>query len=222
MRQARFGATVLKMSLAAKKTETGGGQERRPRGRPRSDSRQDEVLACAAALFSSRGYAATTLEDIGAQLGMTRPGLYHYAKSKEDLLEQCYVWTQKRFLDQLEKELGEGTGREQLTRFFLVYSEMVCDDASRCFLSSENHYLSPERQVEAQKRVQAVNAIAADLLAKGAADGSLAACDRKFALTALFGAFNSLHTLTRSGGPSPRTMGQAILKIVLEGLDPRN
>lgn len=209
------------MTVAAEMTDRTDVPGRRPRGRPRSDSRLEEVLTCAAAMFSSRGYAATTLEDIGAQLGMTRPGLYHYAKSKEDLLEQCYAWTQKRFLDKLEQELGQGTGREQLVRFFLVYSEMVCDDASRCFLSSENHYLSAERQLEAQKRVHAVNAIAADLLAKGAADGSLAACDRKFALAALFGAFNSLHNLVKPGGPSPRSMGEAVLKIVLAGLEPR-
>jgi AcrR family transcriptional regulator len=193
----------------------------RSRGRPRLDSRLEEVLTCAAALFSSRGYAATTLADIGGKLGMSRPALYYYTKSKDDLLEQCYSWTHKRFLERLESELGEGSGRELLTRFFLIYSEMVCDNASRCFLSTDNHLLSPERQQASRDRVHAVNVIALDLLDRGVADGSLAPCDRKYAITTLFGAFNALHNLVRPGGPTPFQMGSAILRIVLNGLTPR-
>lgn len=190
----------------------------RPRGRPKQDSRLEEVLACAAALFSSRGYAATTLEDIGAELGMTRPALYYYAKSKEDLLDQCYEWTHQKLMSKIELEVAGGTGLEQLTRFFMVYSEMVCDDASRCYLSAENHYLSEERQEIASRRVQAVNNVVSNILTLGMADGSLAKCDRKYAIATLFGAFNSLHTLVRPGGPSPRDLGAALLDILLNGL----
>src|ERR1700712_5651743 len=131
------------MTAPGLKTDTQADGERgampvaRSRGRPRKDSRLEEVLSCAAALFSSRGYAMTTLEDIGTQLGMTRPGIYYYAESKEDLLFKCYTWTGERFFKRLENELGDGSGRELLSRFFLIYSEAGCDDASRFFLSNE-------------------------------------------------------------------------------------
>lgn len=193
----------------------------RSRGRPRKDSRLEEVLSCAAALFSSRGYAMTTLEDIGTQLGMTRPGIYYYADSKEDLLSKCYTWTGERFFRRLETELGDGTGRELLSRFFLIYSEAVCDDASRCFLSNETHHLSADRQKASAERIHDVNNVVAKLLEEGAADGSLAPCDRKFAIATLFGAFNSLPTLMRPGGLKPKEMGEIILNIVLDGLTPR-
>ena len=129
-----------------KKTPLQESRTGRQRGRPKLDTRVEEVLSCAATMFSSRGFAAATLEEIGAELGMTRPGLYYYAKSKEDLLDQCYVWGFKKFMARLENELTEGTGREMLSGFFGIYSEVVCDDASRCFLASENHFLSPPRQ----------------------------------------------------------------------------
>src|ERR1700761_428105 len=105
----------------------------RPRGRPKLTSRLDEVLSCAAAMFSSRGYAAASLEDIAAQLGMTRAALYYYATSKEDLLYKCYQWNYETFMARIETELGEGTGLELLTRFFMIYSEAICNDFSRCF-----------------------------------------------------------------------------------------
>ena len=194
----------------------------RPRGRPKSDSRLDEVLTCAAAMFSTRGYSASGLEDIASQLGMTRAALYYYAESKEDLLEKCYAWTHARYRDRLDKELGEGTGRELLSRFFLLYGEAACDDSSRCFLSSEDHFLSPDRQKQAAERIHDVNRIATDLFKKGIEDGSLAECDHRYALATLFGAFNSLHRIQRSGGPSPRKMGEGLLAIVLNGILPRN
>jgi AcrR family transcriptional regulator len=214
-------AGLAKLDKGADLQAAGEPAPRRSRGRPRKESRLDEVLSCAAALFSSRGYVTTTLDDIAAQLGMTRPGIYYYVKSKEELLDQCYAWSLARFYDRLEQEMGDGSGKELLTRFFLVYSEMVCDDASRCFLSTESHHLSPDRQAASAERVHAVNDIVADLLKRGAADGSLSPCDRKFAIATLFGAFNSLPNLVRAGGPAPREMGAKVLNLLLIGLVPR-
>jgi TetR/AcrR family transcriptional regulator, cholesterol catabolism regulator len=205
------------MSAEAENMASSGAPIVRSRGRPRK-----EVLGCAAALFSSRGYASTTLEDIGAELGMTRPGIYYYVKSKEELLDQCYAWSLNHFIARLESEMGNGSGKERLTRFFLIYSEVVCDDASRCFLSTETHHLSPDRQIASAERVHTVNNIVAELLEAGASDGSLAPCDRKLAIATLFGAFNSLPKLVRVEGPAPREMGEAILRMMLEGLTPRN
>src|ERR1700761_1575451 len=144
----------------------------RPRGRPKLTSRLDEVLSCAAAMFSSRGYAAASLEDIAAQLGMTRAALYYYATSKEDLLYKCYNWNWRRFTGRLSAELPDGTGREMLTRFCQIYSECVCDDASRCFLSSEDHHLNPEQQKESAAQLHQINVLVGDILKKGVEDGT--------------------------------------------------
>lgn len=193
----------------------------RGRGRPKGDSRLEEVLTVAAASFTARGYALTTLEDIGTELGMTRPALYYYAKSKEELLVLCYDWTYQRFQDRLAEVLDHGSGRDRLRRFFAVYSEIVCDNVSRCFLSTETHHLNPERQRLAANRVRGITNIVSDLIEEGVVDGSLASCDRKYATAALFGAFNSLPRLLRDGGPKPVEMGAAMLDILLEGLLPR-
>lgn len=45
-----------------------------------------EILERAAQLFAERGYAATSLQDIAADLGMSRSSLYHYHRNKEDIL----------------------------------------------------------------------------------------------------------------------------------------
>lgn len=191
------------------------------RGRPRSLTRMEEVLACAAAMFSSRGYAATTLEDIGTKLGMTRPALYHYVKSKEDLLEKSFEWARQHVLMRVRNELGEGTGRELLERFFLIYSEVMCDDASRCFLFGTSSHGTLDGHMRWPDRGRAVIDIATDLLSRGMADGTIAPCDRKYAVSILFGAFSTLPSFLRENGPSPREMGAEMLKILLNGLEAR-
>jgi AcrR family transcriptional regulator len=47
-----------------------------------------EILERAAELFAQRGFAGTTVQDIADALGMSRPALYYYVKSKEVILEQ--------------------------------------------------------------------------------------------------------------------------------------
>lgn len=44
------------------------------------------VLDAAARLFVERGFGGTNLQDIAAELGISRPAIYYYFKSKEDIL----------------------------------------------------------------------------------------------------------------------------------------
>lgn len=49
-------------------------------------SRWNEIVDAAAMLFRQKGFVATSLEDIAREVGMYKGSLYHYIKSKEDLL----------------------------------------------------------------------------------------------------------------------------------------
>ncbi|MCS7478031.1 TetR/AcrR family transcriptional regulator [Umezawaea endophytica] len=47
---------------------------------------QQEIFEQATRLFAERGYAGTSFQDIADAVGLTRPALYHYVKSKNELL----------------------------------------------------------------------------------------------------------------------------------------
>jgi TetR/AcrR family transcriptional regulator, cholesterol catabolism regulator len=49
-------------------------------------TRWNEIVDAAATLFRQKGFVATSLEDIAGEVGMYKGSLYHYIKSKEDLL----------------------------------------------------------------------------------------------------------------------------------------
>jgi AcrR family transcriptional regulator len=47
---------------------------------------ESKLFDVASELFSERGYASTSLQDIADAMGMSRPALYYYVRSKEDIL----------------------------------------------------------------------------------------------------------------------------------------
>ncbi|MGW0476959.1 helix-turn-helix domain-containing protein [Streptomyces coeruleorubidus] len=52
-----------------------------------------EIRNAALVLFAERGYAATTMADIGEAVGMRGPSLYKHVGSKQELLTQIMTGT---------------------------------------------------------------------------------------------------------------------------------
>jgi AcrR family transcriptional regulator len=59
---------------------------RNQRSTTRFDLVEGKIIMEATRLFAERGFAGTSLKDIAEATGMTRPALYHYVRSKEDIL----------------------------------------------------------------------------------------------------------------------------------------
>ena len=82
---------------------------------PRSSTRRTlvttELLDQATQIFASKGYEATSLQDIADAMGISRPALYHYVSSKEDLLGMLVDQVSHGLAD----ELTELAQREDLT-----------------------------------------------------------------------------------------------------------
>jgi AcrR family transcriptional regulator len=66
------------------KPKASGGAVKRPTAR--RELVENEIFEQASRLFAERGFSGTNLGDIAEAMGITRPALYYYVKSKEDLL----------------------------------------------------------------------------------------------------------------------------------------
>ena len=60
--------------------------QRHENGGLRRGLMESQLLEQATRLFAERGFAGTTLQDIADAMGLSRPSLYHYVKSKDELL----------------------------------------------------------------------------------------------------------------------------------------
>ncbi|MBN2801433.1 MAG: TetR/AcrR family transcriptional regulator [Deltaproteobacteria bacterium] len=78
---------------------------------------RERILAVATRLFADQGYGSTSVRQVAEAVGVTKPALYYYFKSKEELFEQIICSHLGRVSAILDEALGGGgTLREQLQR----------------------------------------------------------------------------------------------------------
>tara|TARA_R110002111_G_scaffold90186_1_gene140505 strand:- start:2676 stop:4007 length:1332 start_codon:yes stop_codon:yes gene_type:complete len=107
-------------------------QERRGRKKGRS-SRSVEtrklLLAAAARQFREKGYAASTLKEIGAAAGIESASLYYYFASKEDILEDVLDLGLRQALDVVSAVYRDCEEREagfRETFHAMIYAHLCC------------------------------------------------------------------------------------------------
>ncbi|MBC3193349.1 TetR/AcrR family transcriptional regulator [Pseudonocardia sp. C8] len=66
------------------------------KGAPRANTArrelvENEIYEHATRLFAERGFAGTSLQDIADAMGITRPALYYYVRSKDELLAKLVI-----------------------------------------------------------------------------------------------------------------------------------
>jgi AcrR family transcriptional regulator len=92
-----------------------------PRARRKRD---EEVVAAAAKVFYERGYSGATVQDIADELGILKGSLYHYIKTKEDLLFRVFEQVHKEVEGILEEVLAV-EGLDPLERISLYVRRIV-------------------------------------------------------------------------------------------------
>src|SRR5688572_4200748 len=75
--------------------------------------RREMIVAAAAELFHERGYAGTSIEDIGAAVGMTGPAIYRHFSSKEALLSELLERAIRRGQRDIVAALSSGLSPEE-------------------------------------------------------------------------------------------------------------
>ena len=94
-----------------------------PARRKRRPQRRDQVLAAASRLFHERGYHATGMDEIGAAVGITGPGVYRHFRSKEDILETLVRDRGEQVVAELERvttsELAPSAMVHELARTYV-------------------------------------------------------------------------------------------------------
>ena len=167
-------------------------------GRPKNSDisysdRKLEVLQCAAQQFNERGYHNTTMDDIAAALGVTKPALYYYAKSKDEVLFQVNEHAVTTAQAAVLKLKDEGSnGAEKLRVFFGAWAEHVCSDFGRCLIQTKPNNLEPKTQRRNTKARRELQDEVVSVLEEGMQDGSIRPCDAKLMAIALFDLFNGI------------------------------
>ena len=97
------------------------------RWKRRKEARPQELLAAALDIFVERGYAATRLDDVAAQAGVSKGTLYLYFTNKEDLFKAVVRTHLVPALDEAEQTIDrfEGNSGELLRTIILNWWEQI-------------------------------------------------------------------------------------------------
>ena len=150
------------------------------------------VLRTAARTYCKRGFYETTLTDIAAELHISKPTLYYYFKSKDDILFECHRLGIEAIIDGETRMpgAGEASGRERLEEFLRRYVRMVVDDFGTCLVMTGTNALEPENRGKVIAGRRQIDSMLRVILDEGVRDGTLDWPDPKLTAMFIFGAMN--------------------------------
>jgi AcrR family transcriptional regulator len=185
--------------------------------------KRDAVIRAAAREFNRKGYHNTSLDDIAARLEVTKPTVYYYVTSKEQLLFECFVAGVEpiRAAFRAVRQLAV-PARERLSAVLRHYGEAVASEFGWCMVRAEDQDLPPamSRHIKALK--SEIDHGIRRLIREGVQDGSIGACDAKLTAFALAGALNWIaHWYREDRSLSGAQIAAAFVTIFEGGLRPR-
>ncbi len=182
--------------------------------------KRQAVLQTAAQLFNERGFHATSLDDIAERLHVTKPTLYYYVKSKDDILLECVraaLGLMQEGIDEVRRNGGRAL--DQLIACMRSYAGIVCEDFGMCVIRIGEDPLPAPLRKELRRLKAGIDQEFRRLIAEGIEEGSIAPCDPKMAAFMLAGGLSWIgRWYRRDGDFTPEQIADQSIALLLNGV----
>ena len=164
--------------------------------------REEEILAAAARIFREKGYHGASVRDIAESVGLLKGSLYHYIRSKEELLARLFEGALEDTIQELEKIAARDAAppvrlREMVKAYVGAVTENL--DAVSLYLREWRALPAPQlARVRARRRT--MRTLFEDVIADGVRAGEFAVVDAKVAALAILGMCNWTYEWYRPRG----------------------
>lgn len=185
-------------------------------------AKRDAVLLAAVRMFNQHGFHTTSLDDVAAALGISKPLIYHYLGAKDHVLFECLRIGLQR-LNQAAEEAAAlpGTGLDRLKMFLSRYGEAVMDDFGRCVIRTGDEVLTPDNRVKFRALKQDIDQALRRFMQGAVDDGSATISDVKLTSFAFVGALSWTARWQEPGGEmSPPDIASRMAEILIKGIEP--
>ena len=187
----------------------------------RYDQKLEFILRSAARIFAEKSYHSTSMRDISRATNVSLAGLYHYCKSKEELLfliqDNCFG----RVLERLEQRLLEVEDPVVKLGIFIEnhLSFFAANMAEMKVLSHEAESLRGELYTHVSTRKDKYTKLARKILGEvRETQGNKPAIDLTVATYALFGMMNWIYNwYDPQGKLKVSELAQNLLQLFLNG-----
>jgi len=180
------------------------------------DQRLQNLLGIAARTYAERGFHATSMRDLSAASGMSLAGIYHYVRSKQELLgliqDRCFAEVSAGAHAAIERANGPEARLRAFIHHHVVYFTGHMDEMK--VLAHEEAQLAGTMRAQVRRRKKEYVTLLSGLLA--AIDRP--AIDSKVAAYALFGMINWIYTWYQpSGHVPPAQLADQLSELFLSG-----
>jgi AcrR family transcriptional regulator len=203
--------------------KAGGAVARRlSRGGKNGEARvsKEAIVRIASRLFQERGYNATSLAGVSEELGVTRPALYHYFRSKQDLLYEIHRLAQTRLVDGSAKIYALDLEPVELIRRLLHnHAITIVENAElvACFFHEESNLATRRRNEIRKVRSEYTNSFA-KVYESGVKRGEFVDVDPKLAAFLMLGSCNWIVNWYRSGTWPPEQVAHTVSSMLVDGM----
>ncbi|MFD9814741.1 TetR/AcrR family transcriptional regulator [Streptomyces sp. NPDC059080] len=184
---------------------------------PAPTSRREQILKEAARLFAERGFHGVGVDEIGAAVGISGPGLYRHFAGKDAMLAELLVGISERLLDGGRMRVAEGGESPEKVLDALIdgHIDFALDD--RPLITVHDRELDRLREAD-RKRVRRLQREYVELWVTVVREVHPAPSETeaRAAVHAVFGLLNSTPHLGRPGSLPGRTdMARLLRRLAL-------
>jgi AcrR family transcriptional regulator len=184
------------------------------------DQRLDHLMETAARTFAERGFHATSMRDLSTASGMSLSGIYHYVRSKQELLGLIQDRTISQVLAGAREAVAAESRPEAHLRAFIRHHLVffAAHMSEMKVLSHEEAQLTGTMRAQVRRRKKEYGTLLQELL--GAVGQR--SVEPHVAAYALFGMMNWIYTWYHPGGPvPPDRLADQMAQLFLTGYAPR-
>ncbi|QTA90059.1 TetR/AcrR family transcriptional regulator [Desulfonema magnum] len=189
--------------------------------KPKNLERAEEIKQVVARLFADKGYHATSMREVARELGMNQASLYHYFKSKEDILYTLMNDAMDKGLPVLNDICtSDISAEEKLSRILAFYTRYYAgDQESLTLLVSEMHSLSERHYVLLRERQREYVFLIKSILDELATDHKMKDIDPTVATFAFFGMVHyTVKWYNKDGRIMPDDLANFFVEIFTRGI----
>ena len=186
------------------------------------ETKKEEICYRAAEIFGRKGYEKTTLDEISAELKITKSGLYHYFSSKQDILYHCLIKAHSMANEALSK-IVDRRGLHPREKLRLAIKEHVKVLTTRFVyltLRQQELLLPKGLRDEVREARSKFQQMFVGIIQEGIEQGCFQADNLKLISFAILGSVNWVARWYAPDGPfTPDEISEVFCSLIFRGID---
>ena len=189
-----------------------------PRREP--GARRAQIIEIAARVFRQKGYHAASLEEVAKELNITRPAIYHYVESKEEILCEIY----EQVMNTLSADLATVAKSnlppdERLYQMISYQVAHVIDRQDRvAIFFQESAQLQEKYSLRLRNKRREFERLFEGVIKEGIEQGIFSEVNPTLATYAILGMCNWVYQWYNPNGRlSPQQVGETFARLMSQG-----